>query len=397
MRWLRQEEKGATRPLWEEMFPEDSASFLDYYYREKAPEAEISAEEAEGRLVSMIHWNPYPLWVRGRRWDSRYLVAVATSPAFRHQGRMAEQLRQGLARWRRQRMPFVWLVPAKEAIYRPFGFRTVSWLWRGTRTEAGGSAGEALSAAKPPEPGAGRSGGEAPLTVRPLEPEEDAWAAAFWMRQLAGRFSLFPERNAAYMARLRRETASEGGGVAVLEQGGTPVGVFAFWPAEAGIEVREMALEPGFLPDFLRLGQAETALWGRRRQAVGEAVAAYLRQGCGYPAQGPVTLVNTGWLGERQPYAMARIVCLEAFLEGIRSPREKTLCLRVEDPLLPENQGTFRWRLGPEGSRMEPAAWEAPELSLGIEALGQWLLGGQAPSGYEETPDLAEVFFTEIV
>ena len=35
IRYLEQEEKGRTRELWEEAFPEDSVSFADYYYKEK--------------------------------------------------------------------------------------------------------------------------------------------------------------------------------------------------------------------------------------------------------------------------------------------------------------------------------------------------------------------------
>ena len=57
-----------------------------------------------------------------------------------------------------------------------------------------------------------------------LQPEEDAWAAAFCMGELSRRFRVFPERNRDYLARLRREVASEGGGLAVLEQERTPVG-----------------------------------------------------------------------------------------------------------------------------------------------------------------------------
>ena len=86
MRYLEsKEERGRTRKLWEEIFPEDSEAFLDYYYTEKTGTNEILADEAGGEIVSMVQWNPYPLWVNGRIWDSRYLVAVATRPEYRRQ------------------------------------------------------------------------------------------------------------------------------------------------------------------------------------------------------------------------------------------------------------------------------------------------------------------------
>ena len=134
---------------------------------------------------------------------------------------------------------------------------------------------------------------------------------------------------------------------------------------------------------------AEDALaWGRERSVSQEFLNA---------PEETVTAVNTGWLGEARPAVMGRIVCLEACLEAIRSPRPRTVRLQVEDPLLPENSGRFRWRLTPSGSRLEPAAQETPELSLGIEALGEWLLGGAAPDEYREIQTLSGGYFPEIV
>ncbi len=395
MRWLTDGEKPATRALWQEMFWEDSPSFVDYYYREKAPEADISAEEAAEEVVSMIQWNPYPLWVRGQRWDSRYLVGVATRPAYRHRGLMARQLQEGMAHWRRQRMPFVWLMPADPAIYRPFGFRYVYRKWTGRLPEGAGAAVPGADGGSREE--AAPDAREA-LAVRPLQPEEDAWAAAFCMGELSRRFRVFPERNRDYLARLRREVASEGGGLAVLEQERTPVGVMAFWPEEEGLEVRELILAESFLPDGQRLGLPETPAFCRRRQAVQAAVRAYLARQ--YPESGascPAAVVNTGWLGEARPAIMARIVHLEAFLEAICSRENRSLVLQVQDPLLPENSGTFRWYLSPQGSRLEAAPGAVPELSLGVEELTEWLLGSGARAGYEAVQTLGGGFFAEIV
>ncbi len=395
MRWLTDGEKPATRGLWQEMFWEDSASFVDYYYREKAPEADISVEEVSGEPVSMIQWNPYPLWVQGERWDSRYLVGVATRPDYRHRGLMARQLQEGMAHWRQRRMPFVWLMPADPAIYRPFGFRYVYRKWTGPLPEDADTAGLGADGGSREE---ASPDAREPLAVRSLQPEEDAWAAAFCKGELSRRFRVFPERTPDSMARLRREVASEGGGLAVLEQERTPVGVMVFWPEEEGLEIRELILAESFLPDFLRLGLPETQAFRRRRQAVQAAVRAYLARLYLESGQhGPASVVNTGWLGEAHSAIMARIVHLEAFLEAIRSREERSLVLQVEDPLLPENSGTFRWHLSPLGSRLEKAPGEHPELSLGVEELAEWLLGDRVRNGYEEIQSLGGGFFTEIV
>ena len=58
-RKLLKEEHGITRPLWEEIFTEDDASFLNYYYQWKTAENEIYVIEDKNLPVSMLQLNPY--------------------------------------------------------------------------------------------------------------------------------------------------------------------------------------------------------------------------------------------------------------------------------------------------------------------------------------------------
>ena len=85
-----------SRGLWEEIFSEDSASFLDYYDREKSCRNWIQTRYEGDRLVSMIHWNPVTLRYEEKLLPGAYLIAVATRPERRHRGFMAGLLREGL-------------------------------------------------------------------------------------------------------------------------------------------------------------------------------------------------------------------------------------------------------------------------------------------------------------
>lgn len=123
LRYLGQEEKGRSRALYEEMFFEDEEAFVDAYYRIKAASNKILVLEEGKQLLSMLHLNPYRFWLRGRLVDSSYLVAVATRPQYRHQGCMRRLLTKALGDLYQEKQPFVFLMPAKEAIYTPFGFR----------------------------------------------------------------------------------------------------------------------------------------------------------------------------------------------------------------------------------------------------------------------------------
>ena len=79
VRYLPDGEKNRTRELWTEAFPEDSRQFLDYYYSEKMRDNRVLVKEEDGRIVSMLHRNPYRMAVGDREEDIDYIVAVATA------------------------------------------------------------------------------------------------------------------------------------------------------------------------------------------------------------------------------------------------------------------------------------------------------------------------------
>lgn len=123
IRYLSQEEKEASRALYEEVFVEDEEAFVDAYYRIKAADNQILAVLEEGRILAMLHRNPYTFRLRGKCVQADYLVAVATRRAYRHQGLMRRLLTRALCDMEKDKQPFAFLMPADEAIYLPFDFR----------------------------------------------------------------------------------------------------------------------------------------------------------------------------------------------------------------------------------------------------------------------------------
>ena len=81
--------------------------------------------EEDGRIRSMLHLNPYSLWVNGSRKDANYIVAVATQKEYRKRGYMASLLKKSLEDMYQAGEAFTFLMPASESIYLPFDFRTV--------------------------------------------------------------------------------------------------------------------------------------------------------------------------------------------------------------------------------------------------------------------------------
>lgn len=114
----------ASRPLWEEVFIEDSKAFTDYYYNVKAPANTtfICRHLPTGQIVSMVHLTPYEMTIRGQSVPTYYIVGVATKKDHRHKGLMSTLLKKAFDYASRRHCPFVFLMPANPAIYEPFGF-----------------------------------------------------------------------------------------------------------------------------------------------------------------------------------------------------------------------------------------------------------------------------------
>lgn len=113
-----------TRPLWEEVFSEDSKAFTDYYFAEKAAgnTAFICRHMSTGEIVSMVHLTPYEMTIQGKSVPTYYIVGVATRESHRHKGLMSTLLNKSFDYAAGLHCPFVFLMPANPAIYEPFGF-----------------------------------------------------------------------------------------------------------------------------------------------------------------------------------------------------------------------------------------------------------------------------------
>lgn len=245
IRYLTEQEKQASRALYEEIFVEDEKAFVDAYYKIKASDNQILGVFEEGRLVSMLHRNPYRFRLRGELVRADYLVAVATRVAFRHRGMMRALLRRALSDMRAERMPFTFLMPADEAIYTPFDFRLMG-------------------------------------------NEDEEGLASLDAARLSEDYELYAEKDALY----EKQHIS--------------------WPE---------------------------------------------------------------W--ERTPM-MLRLLHLPSFVSRIGATEPQSLCLRITDEILPENDGVFCWKFTEEGSRLTPAEEEAG-FTVSVADLGSFLVGMLGP------------------
>ena len=414
-RQLTEREKGLCRELWEEIFTEDSSRFLDYYDNYKASENECYGIFDGGRLVSMLELNPYKVSVHGHRVGSRYIIAVATRPEYRHRGFMARLLKKSLEAMREAELPFLYLMPAAEAIYYPFGFRYFYAMNTGSLAlKARETEGEMVRAAEL-APGA-------EFSARLASAEDIRAAEEFSRKVLSVRFDFYTVRDLHYYETLLAELESESGGLLLIEEGAALKGLVPFWGG-AETEIREVLCLPEDGAAVLEAAGAyfldRESFSGGAGDGLPEWEEPEAREACkaagGGETERRLPVAGAAFpLEGKKPIIMGRLCHAERFLELFSADRPVEIELHLNDELLEENSGVYLWRLSPEGSRAEKLAAaegiladkSAAEfkdrpvrcsVSCTAAELFSWLAGGQRRDFPEEVQVCKAPFINEIV
>ncbi len=321
IRYLENEEKNICRGLWNEAFPEDSDEFCDYYFTEKTKDNRIIVCEEDGRILSMINRNPYRISFRGREVTSDYIVGVATAVSERNKGYMRSLMLTVLKDMDEEKMPFTFLMPARESLYLPYDFRYIfdqpRWVLRyspSIRRETPDS--------------------------EDLIPDLAGWQNA-WLRK---RYEVFTVRDEAYLRRMQKELESEDGSVSLIFDGDDFVGMESEW----GLKEREMR---------------------------------YL-----YTDERYRTVVAN------RPAIMARIVDIPEFVQGIRlredcEDDEINVRVGIQDILIPDNQGTWDWKITKEGSGISRDSRFVSQGDIPVFTIAemtQWLFGYKIPKAVSD-------------
>lgn len=344
--YLDAEDKDETKHLWHMCFPEDSESFIEYYYKEKTKDNEILVKKDNGLLISMVQYNPYVVKLRGRLWKLDYLVGVATEESRRREGHFRDVFVKMLHDEEAAGKPITYLVPVNPAVYAPMGFAFIGNVASYELTE---EAKKTLT-----------------RTVCQDTPEDCGRAAVYMEQWLGARYEMYTRRDAAYVSRLIKELASENGTLEFLEQDGMLVGLDAYW----GWEVREHRLL--YAEDAYTVKTGEKP-WNMAR------------------------LTNIGAL-------LAAFGLKQAEQQG-EEKRMLTLGIRMNDPILEMNNGEFVWTIGETGSSLkarkpEPDTCGCTEnvsiwLETKPEELVSWLFGCRKAEeiwgGQLENKGLAEI------
>ncbi len=346
VQWLGEKEKASTRRLWEMMFPEDTARFLDYYYKEKTKDNRIVAIQADGDLRAMIHLNPYRLTAMGRMVSADYYIAVSTEEKYRHRGYMTTLLREAMEDGRKKGSPFAFLIPADPAIYEPFGFRYV-YSPRSLQMAAGSPCLRRTDRAVKANLG-GHEDGSSQLKVgiSELKSAGDCREAA----DLAGaclseKCELYALRDEAYYLRLSKECQAEDGGLlGWRNREGALKAVLAYTLTQETVEIRE-PLAKG----------SDQEVWRTLLEELSDR----------HPEKelhifGLLPGMETACV-QRRPSIMFRVLDVPVFLECCPGDAREHY-LKVKDDFLPENSGCYVRRQDASSGRCRAGRIEEEEF-----------------------------------
>lgn len=328
----QKEEKEELFQMWQEIF-QDPAAFADYYFNEVYSKNQVLTAHNDGKLVGMIHLNPYLFKMNQDRVLLHYIVGVATDLTYRRQGIMRSMLIKVLGDLSEAGEPFTYLMPAKEAYYTPFQFAFIydRYLWKNA----------SIRERKYPE------------IIYETEPFAPCNAKSFYQfcwSYWDEKFQTAPIRSAVYLERYGKELASQNGRIQIIHKKGKIKGYFAFIVEKKKVYVEELiTTEPV--------------------EQVIDWIRSYFR---GYEMEFKLDWFHN--FGVAEPSIMARILRLDKLIPFIKGIRENTINLEIKDPLLPCNDGIFCWKLDRFGSAFSRTS-QPPQITISIEEFTQRIFG----------------------
>lgn len=380
---------GQVRALWKECF-HDTEAYMDFYFSWKTRDNVIYGLYDEDKLISMVHLNPYQLSVNGDKIDSYYIVGVATDALYRKRGLMRKLLIAAMQQMYNQKVPFTYLMPAKEEIYLPFDFRIVTTqknmsipLYEISRSDEEPQLTAAsirthvdpvgiklqLKESGNEEHASAEDSKTQMITTQTVNqkvtryqkfPQFEAFLveareveqlkdlAQFANHMLAQENEIYTVRDSVYYERMLAELQVLQGGILAVKEGKQLLGYSAFAIEDGKLEVLEFLCKDEVRDKLLQTMYAEVL---ERIQNLDIAVSSQAM-----PSQAPPI--------------MARIIHAKKFFEGLRATQETTFTINLTDPLISENNGVYTIRCDQKQcavTKLETKAYHELDMDLVCE------------------------------
>lgn len=343
VRYATGEEKDQIKALWQYAFT-DTESFCDYFFEKRYDVCCNLVVAEEDRVRASLLMNPYRFRHGNIEETVRYIVGISVFPEYRGRKYTTSMIQEAFRYAYQNGETLSLLMPIDTSIYRRYGYENCFDMEMLT-----------VDLSKMP-------------VFRPRKDYTMARIASPQDARLADLVSVYEEaakqwgsyvlRDCSYFSTLYEEVKEEQGEIFVVyDEACQPKGYMIFYPKyELGTKgwVREMlAVQSEVYDCFLSLIQGH---------------ATQMNQAVIYQPENSLLMRYLGEdnriVREKKPFLMARILNVQKVLESLEKSEGEAVWLRVEDPMIEENNGYFE--LSSFGVRKsEEPVREAIDLSIG--------------------------------
>lgn len=342
--------------LWQECFG-DSKEYMDYYMKWRVGNNKVFTFYEGNVLASMLHLNPYKLWVNGKEKSAHYIVGVATSPMYRKRGLMRKLLTSSLEEMYKEGEEFTYLMPAHKDIYLPFDFR---YVYKQDRIHIEVEK-ELLSLVN-------KENYDIIFIGRESRKEQEIYLehiVTFANEQLKDSFNIVTVRDYHYYKRLLTEMKSAGGDIVVVWHNKQVVASLPFMAEGNQVEIVESIISSHYSKDTFSL---IVNLFSKKiikdnltvindidnQEDIDEVQLRASEIEIDEKSIGKLTFLESFFINkkelehvdllyqvEQHPVIMARIVHFENFIKEIKSIEKIILFIEVKDNIIKENEGLY--------------------------------------------------------
>lgn len=346
-RLLKKEEQPMAEDLWDYCFEKREDPFFQWYFREVFQyDRTLGSFSESGKLKSMLNLTPYKLLLHKKEISTSYIVGVATWPEYRGQGEVKRLLKEAFVTMRQWKENLAILMPSRPEFYYSLDFQLYN---------------QHLKCKIPMEELKGltsREGYFREVEEKDISLLDDLYQKAYCAYE--GKVS----RNQEKWRRWIQGNQIEGGKAYLFYNDKNISEGYLFY----GIHQRVLKISDwvGITPEA-RSGLMQFC-YQHRAQA--DFVEFDIPTDDSLQYLLPETKERVGL----SPFMTSRIVDISSLIESLPWKEKGEVIVRILDPLLEWNQGSFLWQVKDGRASFQRTDKEA-ELEITIGGFSQWLFG----------------------
>ena len=334
IRYLEQNEKPNIRELYEECFS-DSKALTDYYFDNRLPNNFVAVNEKDGQMLSALHLIPKTAVIGKLKSRVMYIYGVGTRQFARQQGNMRELLNTVIRDMYQDMEAFTYLIPTSQGSANAFRKFGFEYVMDKPFTKPMDNWKKATHS----------------LILRKADHSDMVRLSIFAKSNTENRYKVTLSKDTDYFKELNKLIEVEGGDIEIYVENKVIMG-YRVWIDN---EIYEEVLDPSI-----------------------QSMSYYENEG--------------------RPYLMARIMSVRKTLRMLDFRGNGSVIIRISDPVIEENNGTFRFTYHHGSVKMDRLDDDVmPEIDVSIGELTAHIFGYNQIEGLPSVAEKSTVFINDYI